>query len=152
MFALTPQAERFAVGEELLLSPTPGGKGEPIPVTVEASRVHRGRHLLELDRIADRTAAEQRAGWYLLIPYAAAEAARGEDEFFLHALVGREVRSADGRPLGEVSDVLEAEGGPLLEIRGGDGRLRLLPFVRAFVQEVAEAKIMVSPPEGWEEL
>ena len=152
MFPLTPHVERFAVGESLLLSPTIAAEGKRIPVTVESSRTHQGRHLLSLDRISDRTTAEQRAGWYLVIPRAEAEASREEDEFFLYSLAGRAVRTVDDRPLGEVQDVLEVNGGTLLEIRCADGVRRLLPFVREFVHEVQDDAVIVAPPAGWEEL
>ena len=79
-----------------------------VPVRVESARVHQGRWLLTLDRIGDRTGAEQHAGSYLVIPAAEAEAARAEGEWFLHALVGRAVVS-NGEPLGRVLDVPDVE-------------------------------------------
>jgi len=152
VFALTDRAERFAVGETLFLSPTPDGERGVTPVTIHASRLHQGRRLLKLDRIDDRTHAEQRAGSYLVIPYATADEAREEGEFFLHALVGREVRAEDGRRLGVVVDIMEPKGAALLEIGEAGGARRLLPFIREFVREVGEDAIVVSPPAGWEEL
>lgn len=148
---LTPHQERFSEGEVLYLSRTPDGSGGVAPATVEASRAHKGRRLLKLNAIADRTTAEQRAGWNLLIPQPDAEAALTEDEFFLHALIGREVRSADGRPLGEILNIIEGKGPPLLEIGGGRPS-RMLPFVRPFVLRVDEEAVIVDPPAGWEEL
>jgi len=152
VFPLSGHAPRFAVGETLFLSSTPEGEGPLRPARIEASRPHRGRWLLKLDRIGDRTQAEQCAGAYVVIPYSAAEAAREEGEFFLHALVGREVRTADGRRLGRVVDVVEARGAPLLEIGDPGHARRLLPFVRAFVREVTEEAISVTPPAGWEDI
>lgn len=152
VFALTDHLERFAEGERLLLSPTPEVGERTVEVAIEASRVHKGRPLLKLDRFVDRTQVEQRVGWYLVIPYEAADAALEEDEYFLHALPGREVRTADGRRLGEVVDVLVTDGPPLLEIGEPGERRRLLPFVREFVRAVGEDAVVVEPPEGWEEL
>lgn len=153
MFPLTEHGERFAEGTTVLLSGTPEGERGTVPATVLGSRLHKGRRLLRLDRIEDRTTAEQRAGWYLVIPREEADEARAEDEHFLHALVGRAVRTAEGSELGGVIDVVETNGPPLLEIgRPGEPRRRLLPFVRAFVREVTDEVVVVEPPEGWEEL
>lgn len=151
VFALTGHVERFAAGRRAFLSPTAEGR-DPEPVLIEASRAHAGRWLLKMDRIENRSVAEQAVGKFLVIPRAEAERAREEGEFFLHALVGREVRTADGRRLGEVADVLEPGGAAILEIVEPGRGPRLLPFVREFVLEVEDREIIVSPPPGWEEL
>lgn len=152
VFPLTENAARFETGATLHLSPTPEGERSLLEATVESSRMHLGRWLLTLDAIEDRTHAEQHVGSYLLVPREAAEAAREEGEWFLHALVGRAVVDESGNRIGEVLDVIESAGAPMLEI-GGLGRARrLLPFVREFVARVSEAEIVVTPPEGWEEL
>lgn len=151
VFALTDHLERFAEGERLWLSPTPEGDRRRIEVEIEASRAHKGRRLLKLGRFVDRAMVEQRVGWYLVIPFEDADAAREPDEFFLHALPGREVVAEDGAALGEVVDVMLGDGPPLLEIAMESGR-RYLPFVREFVLEVTEERLTVRPPDGWEEL
>ncbi|MGH7563155.1 MAG: ribosome maturation factor RimM [Gemmatimonadota bacterium] len=151
VFPLTGHPERFAAGQHVLLSRTPQGGGG-VPVLIEASRAHAGRYLLKMDCIENRSVAEQAVGQFLVIPRADAERAREEGEFFLYALVGREVRTAEGRLLGEIVDVLEPGGAAVLEIGDAAGARRLLPFVREFVREVGEETIVVDPPEGWEEL
>jgi 16S rRNA processing protein RimM len=140
---MTEHEERFAVGRTLLLAPDADGEG--VEVSIVASRRHKQRWLLKLDRIDDRTHAEQRAGYCLLIPYDEAVQARAEDEFFLHA-------DETGRSFGDVISVIESDGPVLLEIGEPGGRRRFLPFVEAFVRQVDATTIIVSPPEGWEEL
>ena len=152
VFPLTENAERFAPGTGLWLSATPEGERGLLPVRIEAARLHQGRWLLTLDRIGDRSHAEQHVGAYLVVPREEAEAARAPDEWFLHALVGRKVVEAGGETLGEVLDVIETAGVAMLEI-GSPGRpRRLLPFVREFVVRVGEEEIEVAPPAGWKEL
>lgn len=151
MFPLTAHGERFEAGRRAFLSSTPGGE-DAVPVLIESSRSHAGRVLLKLDLVESRTVAEQTAGRYLVIPRAEAEEARQEGEFFLHALVGRSVVTAEGRRLGIVADVLEPAGSALLEIAVPDGGRRLLPFVSEFVRDVNNDAIIVQPPPGWEEL
>lgn len=152
VFPLTEVEERFEPGSRLFLSPTPEGRGTLLAVTVETARPHQGRWLLTLDRIEDRTHAEQHVGSYLLVPREEAEAARAEGEWFLHSLVGRAVVDDAGGSLGEVLDVIETPGAPMLEIGTPGRKRRLLPFVREFVAGVEEEKIVVTPPEGWLDL
>ena len=152
VFALTENAERFQPGGRLWLSPTPEGDRSLLAVTIESARVHQGRWLLTLDRIADRAHAEQHVGSYLVVPREEAEAARAEDEWFLHALVGRAVVDEAGERLGEVLDVIETAAAPMLEIGAPGQARRLLPFVKEFVARVEKERIVVAPPEGWGEL
>ncbi|HJU86517.1 MAG TPA: ribosome maturation factor RimM [Gemmatimonadota bacterium] len=152
VFPLTENEDRFEPGSRLFLCPTAEGRGSVLAVMVESARPHQGRWLLTLDRIEDRTHAEQHVGSFLLVPRVEAEAAREEDEWFLHALVGRRVVDDAGVSLGEVLEVLETPGAVMLEIGVAGGARRLLPFVREFVARVGEEEIVVTPPEGWLEL
>jgi 16S rRNA processing protein RimM len=152
VFPFTERDDRFAVGVAASLSRTADGGEGLTPLTITSSRPHKGRRLLKLDKVDDRTQAEWYVGAYLVIPYEEAEAARGADEFFLHALVGREVRSEAGARLGVVAEVVETGGHPLLEIEGSWPGRRMLPFVKAFVRAIEPDAVVVAPPEGWEEL
>ena len=152
VFPLTENEERFEPGSRLFLSVTAAGHGSLLAVKVESARPHQGRWLLTLDRIGDRTHAEQHVGSYLLVPREEAEAARAEGEWFLHSLVGRSVVDDAGVRLGAVLEVLETPGAVMLEIGASGGTRRLLPFIREFVARVDEEEIVVTPPEGWLEL
>jgi 16S rRNA processing protein RimM len=152
VLALTEHDERFAPGAKVHLSRTPEGDEGLTQFTIVSARRHKERVLLLLERIDDRTQAEWYVGAYLVIPYEEAEAVRDEDEFFLHALVGREVRSEHGERLGTVIDVLETGGAALLEIEGDWAGRRMLPFVKEFVRAVEKDAVVVTPPEGWEEI
>lgn len=152
VFPLSENVERFEPGSRLLLSSRPDGGRAPLAVTIESARPHQGRWLLTLDRIADRTHAEQHVGSYLLVPREEAEAAREEGEWFVHALIGRAVVDGGGGTLGEVLDVIETPGAVMLEIGSPGRKRRLLPFVKEFVASVDEEKVVVTPPEGWLDL
>ena len=152
VFPLTEREDRFGPGDTLYLSPTAEGDEGLTPFTIASSRRHKGRFLVRLDRIDDRAQAEAHIGGYFVIPYEEAEASRAADEFFFHALVGREVRSEAGERLGVVAEVVETGGHPLLEIEGAWHGRRMLPFVREFVKEIQDDAVIVAPPAGWEEL
>ena len=149
---LTDHEERFAPGATIYLSRTPEGDEGLTSFSVASARRHKGKILLRLDRIDDRTQAEWYVGAYLVVRYEEAEARRAEDEFFLHALVGREVRSEEGERVGTVADVVETGGAALLEIEGSWSGRRMLPFVREFVRAIQDDAVIVALPEGWEEL
>ena len=152
VFPLTEEDARLAAGATVYLSPTPKGDEGLTPGTVVSSRRHKGRFLLTLEGIGDRSAAKASAGLYLLIPYEDAAQARGEGEFFLHELVGREVRDESGERLGVVADVLETAGPPVIEIEGPGRARRMLPFVSQFIRSVEPDLLVVRPPEGWGEI
>jgi len=152
VFPLTEREDRFEAGGTVFLSATAEGDERLTPFAIVSSRRHKGRHLLALEGVADRTQAESFVGAYLVTPYEEAESTREPDEFFLHALVGREVRTEAGERLGVVAEVVETASHPLLEIEGAWPGRRLLPFVKEFVRKVEDEAVTVAPPEGWEEL
>ena len=78
----------------------------------------------------------------------------GDDEFYHADLIGLAVCDTGGQPLGRVHAVLNHGAGDLLEIALPAGRgTALLPFTRAVVPTVdlAAARIVADPPEGWAE-
>ena len=66
---------------------------------------------------------------------AADESPDDPEEFYDHQLVGLTAEDPEGRPLGQVTDVLHGAQ-DLLQIRTPDGRDTLVPFVAALVPEV----------------
>lgn len=109
-------AERFAVGAEVRI----GGA----PARVLSSKRAGGKLVVELS-------VEARRGDRLEVPRAALPAL-GEGSYYVFELVGLDVFSEDGAPLGRVVDVLERPANDVLELEGG----ALLPLVRACVLEV----------------
>lgn len=152
VFPLTPHLERFDPGRDVLLSSTPEGDRGVSAATVRSRRDHKGRVLVGLEGIENRTEAERHLGAYLVIPRGEADRSREEGEFYLHDLVGRSVRTEDGQIAGEVIDLLETQGAMMLEIGRRGEPSRLLPFVREFVKKVEDEAVIVAPPPGWEEL
>ena len=138
---------RFAPGAELLL--TPAGQ-PPRPVTVAASRPHKGQLLVTLAGIADRSAAEALRGALLEVDAADVPPAP-EGSYYHFELVGCRCGAA-GDDLGEVAEVVEGGGGLLLRVVGPRGEL-LLPFVESYLLEVdvAGRRIEWNLPEGFVE-
>jgi 16S rRNA processing protein RimM len=136
---------RFARGSRLDTDPVGVG-----PLTVASHRWHSGELLVRFEEIADRTAAQEIGGTWLLVDSAALEALDDPDEFRDADLVGLNVRTVDGTAVGTVADVLH-HGQDVLVVDPAAGADQILiPFVKAIVPEVdlAGRVVVIDPPEG----
>ncbi len=125
--------DRFAPGQSLLLGP------DLEPVTVAASRPHQGQVLVRFHGVEDRTEAEALRGEWLYIPEEAAQELE-EDTYYIHQLLGLEVRTEEGRVLGELVDVIVTGANDVYVVRPAPGINRgreiLVPAIAQVVQSV----------------
>jgi 16S rRNA processing protein RimM len=146
--------EVFVPGRALLLGNEDGVLAEDAPVVVvEAARRFRRGLLVRLQGVAGRDAAAALARRYLLL--ARAELSQeDDDEVFYHELLGMSVVTVAGVAVGRVREVFETEPHHLLEVLGGDGKPRLIPFARRVVREIDRGarRLVIDPPEGLLEL
>ena len=127
VYPLTDFDDRFAPGSELLL----GGEVH----RVEWWKPGSPTVTVKLAGIDNRTLAELHRGSYLEVP---AEAARpaAEGAYYHHQLVGLEVVTAAGRPVGSLSSVLERPANDVWVVTAPDGVEHLVPATRDAVLEV----------------
>lgn len=139
---------RFAPGAVLDTDPAERG-----PLTVARVRWHSGRLLVAFDSIKDRTAADQLRGT-LLVADSSTSPTSDDEEYWDHDLVGLEVVTVTGDPVGVVSEMLHPPGTDLIAVRRPGGGEVLIPFVRDIVPtvDVAAGRVVVDPPEGLFEL
>ena len=118
--------ERFAEGATVYVGREPAG-------VVESKRSG-GRLVVRLDRAVARGAAVE-------IPLAELPPA-GEDEYYVHELVGLIVEEEGGHVLGRVQDVVPGVANDVLELEGGIA----LPMVEECVRTVdlEEGRIVVA--------
>jgi 16S rRNA processing protein RimM len=150
---------RFEPGSVLATEPASRG-----PLTVEAARWHSGRLLAAFEGYADREQAEELRGTLLVVDSADVGPA-GPEEFRDHELIGLDVLTRSGEPVGVVTDVLH-HGQDLLVVgpardqpaarrpsAAGAGEI-LVPFVAAIVPEVdvGAGRLVIDPPPGLLEL
>jgi 16S rRNA processing protein RimM len=139
---------RFAAGSVLVTEPAERG-----PLTVSESRWHSGRLLVRFAGYADRTSAEDLRGTLLVMDSGEVGPTADPDEFHDYELVGLEVVTVTGDPVGVVTDVLH-QGQNLLVVQPAPGRPDrpeiLVPFVAAIVPEVdvKAGRLVVDPPPG----
>jgi 16S rRNA processing protein RimM len=155
VWPLTDRPEAlFVAGRTLLLGDADGGLDEAAgAVVVSAARAFKRGLLLSLEGFADRGAVEPLCGRYLLAPVGAL-APREEGEVFYHELLGLRVETVAGEEVGRVREVYELAPADLLEVKGADGRLHLIPFAAHLVREVdvAGGRLVIDPPPGLLEL
>jgi 16S rRNA processing protein RimM len=137
---------RFAAGSVLVTEPAARG-----PLTVSSARWHSGRLLVSFAGYADRTSAEDLRGTLLVMDSAEVAPAEDPDEFNDHELIGLDVATVAGEPVGVVADVLH-QGQDLLVIRPDRPGAEevLVPFVAALVPEVdvKAGRLVIDPPPG----
>jgi 16S rRNA processing protein RimM len=120
------------------------------PLTVTGGHVHSGRLLLTFAGVADRGAAEALRGVLLVAEVDPDERLEDPEEFYDHQLVGLAVETVDGRPVGELVEMLHLPGQDVLAVRRPDGGEVLVPFVTEIVPTVDldGHKVIIDPPPG----
>jgi 16S rRNA processing protein RimM len=142
---------RFAPGAALRAK---GSDDHERNYVIEAVRVHGARLLVRFGGVADRAAAEVLKGSRFVIDSEDLPPIDEPDTYYDHQLEGLRVRTAAGRDIGTVAEVLHTAAGELLAVnRGGAGEL-LVPFVSAIVTSVSldSRTVEIDPPEGLLEL
>ncbi|MFI3271716.1 MAG: ribosome maturation factor RimM [Pseudomonadota bacterium] len=143
----------YADSPSLLLGPQlymKTGKQPPRLIKVEAVRAHKGRPLLLIEGIKDRTAAEGLRGRTLLIPEDHLPRESEEDVYFFE-LEGLSVILDD---TDEVLGILESIDTPADQevwvIRTPDGKEVLFPAADPFIGDVDldAGTVRIMPPEG----
>ena len=147
---------RFAVGATVDARSTPDDAGPDDDtggerLTVASARWHSGQLLVAFAGITDRTEASELTGSWLSVDSSQLPDTGDPDEFRDHELIGLNVRTAGGEPVGVVTDVLHY-GQDLLVVRRQDvpGGEALIPFVKAIVPEVdiRAGVVVIDPPPG----
>jgi 16S rRNA processing protein RimM len=125
----TDRDERLAPGVHLSTD-----RGE---LLVRTSRRHQDRWIVSFEGCATRDQAEELRGVALL-----AEPLDEPGELWVHELVGAEVVTTGGEPLGRCTAVVANPAADLIELDGGG----LVPVV--FVVGHTPGRVTVDPPEG----
>jgi 16S rRNA processing protein RimM len=104
---------------------------------IERGRAQKNVLIAKFKGVDDRTGAEKLNGTQLFVERAALDkVAKDEDEFLYADLIGLKVQDETGHDWGHVEAVFEFGAGDILEIKGLDGKLRMIPFSKAAVPVV----------------
>ena len=137
---LTDFPGRFEPGSQLWLM------GEPR--TVVASQEYKGRLLLQLSGIDTPEQAKVFTGVLIVVPEEELPALP-EDTYYRYQLIGMDVASIAGEPLGRVTELLETVANDVLVVRGPLGEF-LAPAIGDVVREVdlTARRITIEVMEG----
>ena len=109
----------------------------------------KGGLIVAFEGIPDKTAADSWRDRYLLVPESEVSPP-GDDELFIHQLVGMRVVRLGGEDIGQVTEVFELPQGLVMDVRRTTGNTVMLPFDENTVTEVdSDARVItVDPVEG----
>ncbi|MGD1996321.1 MAG: ribosome maturation factor RimM [Anaerolineae bacterium] len=125
---LTDYPERLSLHRVLYLGT------EVHPYDVEGIRFHRGAALIKLAGCDDRNAAEELRHQLVQIPIETAIPLE-EGEYYHFQVLGAEVVTDQGEPLGRIVEVLETGANDVYVIRGPRGEV-LIPVIEDVVQDL----------------
>jgi 16S rRNA processing protein RimM len=116
-------------------------------VKVQSRRFFKGRHVMKFCEVSNLTEAEVLRGSLLAIP----EDSLGmlpDDRYFIHRLIGMQVKLRDGRLVGKIVNVMKTAGVDILEV--GEKGAILIPFASDICVEVNpdQNQVIIDPPEG----
>ena len=126
---LSEVASRFEVGSTVFLD-----EREDRPLTVEGSRPHRQRLLVSFRGVGDRDSAEAIRGHYLFVP-ASSTPPLSDGAYWAHELVGCDVLTEEGRPVGRVREVLHNPANDVWVAEWEGGEV-LIPALKDVVRNV----------------
>ena len=129
------------------------GRNEPCPARIVALRQHKGRPLIQLEGVNDRTAAERLRGLKLLVRRDDLPEL-DDDEAYIEDLLGSQILLEDGTPLGRFADVEQSAAHDVWVIATPDGKEVLFPAEPSFIVrfDIPGRTITIAPPPGLVEL
>lgn len=133
--------ERFAGLKQVCLRPP---VGDPVLWDVQGTRLHKGQVLLKLRGVDSIEDAQRLRGAKVQVPRAQA-VKLPENSYYATDIVGMDVVTRDGKPLGMLDKVLPYPAHDLFQVGAA-----LIPAVKEIVIEVdtANRRIVVDPPVG----
>ena len=141
--------EVFASGRRVFAGTVAGDLApDALELHIVRSRPFKGGWLVVFGEIVGRDEADLWRERYLLAPVDE-RAPPGDDEVYLHELIGMRVSLASGEPVGEVVELYELPHALMLDVQR-DGERVLVPYTPAMVVDidVGARVIRIDPPAG----
>ena len=128
--------DRFEKGNTLYLK-----KGNKyITITIDSHRRHKGMELITFNGITNINDVLDYKGCNLYVKH------EDEDTIYYEDLIGKDI-VVDDEVKGKIVDIREVPQGIILEC-DCNGKTKFIPYVDAFIKEVKEDTIIVTPIEG----
>lgn len=140
----------FAAGRRVFAGDATGAPTRDLlELTVIRSSPFKGGLIVAFEGITDRNSADSWRDRTFLVPEGEVEPP-GEDEMFIHDLVGMRVVTVDGESVGSISQVFELPQGLVFEVARPVGNSVMLQLNEQTVTEVdRQARVVhIDPLEG----
>ncbi len=139
--------ERFEEGNELFIAPS--SEGPRTRVIVQSHRQHKTFDLLVFEGFFNVNDVEKFKGQNLYVT----EDQQGEleeNEFYYHEIIGCEVETEEGKPLGKIKDILATGANDVWVIQRKGKKDLLIPYIEQVVKSVniEEKQVVIHPMEG----
>ena len=116
-------------------------------LSILSSRPFKGGLIVHFNEIADRTGAELWRDRFLLVPTDELQPL-GDDQVYVHELLGMAVVLESGEPVGTVAETYDLPQGLTLDVQREKGTV-LIPYDRIVTNVDREARIIrIDPPLG----
>jgi 16S rRNA processing protein RimM len=140
----------FAAGRKLVAGTVTGDPAKDRrELSIVSAQPFKGGFIVHFDEIADRTIADTWRDRFLLVPASELEPL-GDDEVYVHDLLGMRVELESGEIVGIVEELYELPQGLTLDVRRekGGGTV-LVPYDRVVTSVDRAARIIrIDPPVG----
>lgn len=142
--------QRFASGQQLELEES---KELPDVLTVEQSRPHQGRLIVQFEEIGDRNIAEEFRDLWLVVPEESVEELES-DEYYGFQFEGLTVLNQDAKRMGTIRTIDYPLKNPVFEIVTESDEVIEMPVNRELILDIDEEEetIQIYFPEGWQKL
>lgn len=138
----------FAPGRRVFAGTVAGNPATGSPeLHVESAAPFKGGFIVHFAEIADRTVADTWRERFLLLPAGELEPL-GDDEVYVHELVGMRVELESGEEVGRVTECYDLPQGLTLEVDRAGGSA-LVPYDRIVTSVDRAARVIrIAPPAG----
>jgi 16S rRNA processing protein RimM len=123
---LTDFPERFAPSSSLYL--------DGVAYVIERCRWHRGKAYIKLSGVDSATAAEALRQRFLEVPEEELKPL-SEGEYYQFQILGLDVRTTEGQPLGKVTQILSTASNDVFVVQGEGGEL-LIPALEDVIKAI----------------
>jgi 16S rRNA processing protein RimM len=148
MRILTAYPERLSELETVYLADNTDGT-DATEYLLESVRMHQGYALMKFEDVGDRDEADRLRQLYVMIAVEDAVPLE-EGEFYLYQLIGLEVETEEGQPLGNITEVIETGANDVYVVNGAAYGEVLIPVTEETIvkTDIDAGKIVVKLPEG----
>lgn len=143
---ITDFIERFDVGATIYLK---NKKAEYIPLTISASRRHKGLLLVRFEEYRTLNEVELLKGLSLYIKEEQ-QTELAANEYYYHEIIGCEVISTEDEQIGTIDSILAPGANDVWVVKNDSGKEHLIPYIPDVVKDVdiEKKRVIIEVMEG----